>query len=495
MNHIPRWITARTIGSILLLLVLSGCSDSSSGKSSEHSSLTSITVAPEDQTIAPGETLQYSATGTYTDSSTKDLSATVVWASSDTNITAITDIGLATALAEGTTSITASYGTITGSTTLIVAETAIPLPQAPSDIRATAGDGRITLSWNNFPGATSYSIYWSNSPGVTKSTGTRISGIVTPYIHSGLTNGIPYYYVITASNSQGESSESTMAVATPTQTTPPPSSSAIIIDHTCTQLDTIPAQWIEAARANLHIAYGHTSHGSQITTGMTGLVSFKGDLYRYSWGGSNGTLDLRDRPFNGASDLGSPNRTAWASATRAYLDTHPEINVIIWSWCGQVSYATEADINTYLNLMNGLEDDYPDVLFVYMTGHLEGTGLTGNLHLRNEQIRRYCRDNGKVLYDFADIETYDPDGNSYAGRHPTDGCNYDYNNDGVTSESGDPAQPFSGDRNWAVDWQNAHTEGVDWYDCDSAHSPPLNANLKAHAAWCLWARLAGWSGQ
>lgn len=493
MNHIPRWITARTIGSILLLLVLSGCSDSSSGKSSEHSSLTSITVAPEDQTIVPGETLHYSATGTYTDSSTKDLSATVVWASSDTNITAITDIGLATALAEGTTSITASYGTITGSTTLIVAEPAIPLPQAPSGIRATAGDGRITLSWNNVPGATSYSIYWSNSPGVTKSTGTRISGIVTPYIHSGLTNGIPYYYVITASNSQGESSESAMAVATPTQTTPPPSSSAIIIDHTCTQLDTIPAQWIEVAKADLHIAYGHTSHGSQITTGMTGLVSFKGDLYRYSWGGSNGTLDLRDRPFNGASDLGSPNRTAWASATRPYLDTHPEINVIIWSWCGQVSYATEADINTYLNLMNGLEDDYPEVLFVYMTGHLEGTGLTGNLHLRNEQIRRYCRDNGKVLYDFGDIETYDPDGNSYAGRHPTDGCNYDYNNDGVTSESGDPAQPFSGDRNWAVDWQNAHTEGVDWYVCESAHSPPLNANLKACAAWWLWARLAGWS--
>jgi hypothetical protein len=34
--------------------------------------------------------------------------------------------------------------------------------------------------------------------------------------------------------------------------------------------------------------------------------------------------------------------------------------------------------------------------------------------------------------------------------------------------------------------------GVDWYDCSSAHSEPLNANMKAYAAWWLWARLAGW---
>ena len=59
------------------------------------------------------------------------------------------------------------------------------------------------------------------------------------------------------------------------------------------------------------------------------------------------------------------------------------------SWCGQVSSATEENINTYLSLMNGLENDYPEVTFVYMTGHVDGSGLTGNLHIRNEQIRSY----------------------------------------------------------------------------------------------------------
>ena len=33
---------------------------------------------------------------------------------------------------------------------------------------------------------------------------------------------------------------------------------------------------------------------------------------------------------------------------------------------------------------------------------------------------------------------------------------------------------------------------MDWYNCSSAHSKPLNANRKAYAAWWLWATLAGW---
>jgi len=210
----------------------------------------------------------------------------------------------------------------------------------------------------------------------------------------------------------------------------------IIIDHNCTKLNSIPAEYITAAKQNLHIAYGHTSHGSQLTTGMTGLVTFKGNSYAWNNGGTNGALDLHDGGITG--DLGNPDRTSWADRTRTYLNSNTDVNVIIWSWCGQVSSATEADINTYLNLMEDLESDYPDVRFVYMTGHLDGTGLTGNLHLRNEQIRNYCKDNNKILYDFADIECYDPDGTYFGDKKPNDACAYDTNNDG------------SLDGNWAM---------------------------------------------
>ncbi len=143
----------------------------------------------------------------------------------------------------------------------------------------------------------------------------------------------------------------------------------------------------------------------------------------------------------------------------------------MWSWCGQAD-TSEENIDTYLSLMTQLEEDYPNVRFVYMTGHLTGSGVDGNLNQRNEQIRAYCRDNNRVLYDFADIETYDPDGVYYGDKYPTDACDYDSNGDG------------SQDRNWAIDWQASHVEGVDWYQCSSAHSEPLNANQKAYPRNC-----------
>ncbi|HEX2968313.1 MAG TPA: hypothetical protein VHO46_04345 [Bacteroidales bacterium] len=259
------------------------------------------------------------------------------------------------------------------------------------------------------------------------------------------------------------------------------SSSTMMIDHTSTDLSGIPSEYITKAKSTLHIAYGHTSHGSQLTDGMSGLVSFKGAAYSWNNGGTGGALDLHDYAMSG--DLGNPDFTSWAQRTRSYLAENSDVNVIIWSWCGQVSSASEENINTYLNLMSGLESDFPSVRFVYMTGHLDGTGLTGNLHVRNEQIRKYCKDNKKVLYDFEDIESYNPDGVYFGDKKPDDACQYDSDGNG------------SLDKNWAVEWQSSHTQGVDWYTCGSAHSQPLNANQKAYAAWWLWARLAGWGGK
>ncbi len=264
-----------------------------------------------------------------------------------------------------------------------------------------------------------------------------------------------------------------------TSTEPISDEESVVIDHTKAKLSLLSSEDIENAKSKLHIAYGHTSHGSQIISGMEGLITFKGLLYSFTNGGSNGSLDLRDRPFSGASDLGNPDRTSWATATRNYLENSPDINVVIWSWCGQVSSASEEDINTYLNLMSQLESDYPGVKFVYMTGHLDGSGEDGNLNIRNEQIRNYCIENNKLLYDFANIESYHPDGDTdYMLLNANDGCYYDSDGNG------------SQDANWAIEWQNSHIEGVDWYNCSSAHSQPLNANLKAYTAWNLWALIA-----
>ena len=89
-------------------------------------------------------------------------------------------------------------------------------PPAPVNLLATAGDGQASLTWNPVSSATSYNIYWGTSSGVSPQNGTKIPLITTnSYMHSGLTNGITYYYVVSAENSIGEGDPSLQASATP----------------------------------------------------------------------------------------------------------------------------------------------------------------------------------------------------------------------------------------------------------------------------------------
>ncbi len=285
-------------------------------------------------------------------------------------------------------------------------------------------------------------------------------------------------FVILASACQGactvETSESEMALET---------GRYILIDHRCTDIDSIPEYWADRAAGSLHVAYGHTSHGSQITTGMEGLTEFRGEPFIYRKSGGRGSIDLRDNPFKGAKDLGSPDNRSWAEATDKYLTGNSDINVVMWSWCGQLSGADDEYVDTYLELMQWLEERYPDVLFVYMTGHLDGTGEDGRLRKNNDRIRNFCMENGKVLYDFADIESYNPDGEYFVDRNANDKCYYDSNGDGKLNA------------NWGRQWQREHTEGIDWYQCEAAHTQPVNANMKAYAAWWMFSRVAGWDGE
>jgi len=152
---------------------------------------------------------------------------------------------------------------------------------------------------------------------------------------------------------------------------------AIIMDHNCIDLSQLPDNWIDSAKAKLFIGYGHTSHGNQITAGMNALESyFSNGIFDWSHEGGEGELHL----FEGSGyDAGYDG---WDTKTRTFLNDFPECNVIIWSWCGQVN---DVDLRShYLGPMEQLEEDYPDVQFVYMTGHLEGLGPDGSLFEANQ---------------------------------------------------------------------------------------------------------------
>jgi len=96
----------------------------------------------------------------------------------------------------------------------------------------------------------------------------------------------------------------------------------VIIDHNCTDLSKIPEYWINQAKSQLRVCYGHTSHGSQPITGMETLMNdtSHNHLYDFIGDGSvkSGVLSLADYTPDG--DLGHDGDTTWADNTRRYLN-------------------------------------------------------------------------------------------------------------------------------------------------------------------------------
>jgi uncharacterized protein YjdB len=82
--------------------------------------LVSIAVTPANSSMAVGTTKQFTATGTFSDSSTQDITTTVVWASSNSAAASINAQGLANSVAAGSTTIKATFGSVSGSTGLTV---------------------------------------------------------------------------------------------------------------------------------------------------------------------------------------------------------------------------------------------------------------------------------------------------------------------------------------------------------------------------------------
>ena len=88
-------------------------------------------------------------------------------------------------------------------------------PEAPTNVSLAAGDSELTLSWTDAVNSDSHTIYYSTFSGVNKNNGTAITGVTSPYIHTGRTNGVTYYYVVVGVNEDGEGDESAEVSGTP----------------------------------------------------------------------------------------------------------------------------------------------------------------------------------------------------------------------------------------------------------------------------------------
>jgi hypothetical protein len=93
--------------------------------------------------------------------------------------------------------------------------TAATTLSAPSGVSATLGWHQVAVDWTAVSGASSYTVYWGSSTGITSSS-TAITGITDDnYTHTGLDNGTTYYYKVATINSAGTGSLSSEYSATP----------------------------------------------------------------------------------------------------------------------------------------------------------------------------------------------------------------------------------------------------------------------------------------
>ena len=274
-------------------------------------------------------------------------------------------------------------------------------------------------------------------------------------------------------------------------------SAAIIADHNAVaEFNQIPPYWIEKAK-NLTIQYAHRSHGGQLIEGSIWLES-RNSTYSFarSTGCTTGLPNPQNPPEIRMYDGNGPCAPCTCGQTCTYV--YPEeywdavcartrtanvmntglFNVSMWSWCDELTYGPETPmINRYFTQMNNFEQLYPNKTFVYMTGFSGGDNPQANRN-NNLLIRQYAVNNNKVLYDFEDVESWDPAGNYYANA--TAQCN------------------------WCDEWCATHPADCANLPTTCTHSEAgepgattwsrFNCVLKTKAFWWMMARIAGWPG-
>ena len=132
-----------------------------------------------------------------------------------------------------------------------------------------------------------------------------------------------------------------------------------------------------------------------------------------------------------------------------------------------MDYYDESQVQAYIDSMSVLEDEFSGVTFVYMTGNAQNTGSEGyNRYLRNQQIRLFCENNSKILYDFADLDAWWYNSSTSLWEQNT----YSWSGDDIPVEH----EQFNGD--------------------EAGHTTFASCRQKGRAVWWMLAMIDGWEG-
>jgi uncharacterized protein YjdB len=192
----------------------SGSTSDSTTLTVTSATLVSIAVTPPDPSIAPGTALQLTATGTFSDNTTQDLTAAVNWSSSDTGVVSVSNTsvsnGMATSVATGSAAVTASSGSISATTTVTVtAATLVSVAITPSNPNIARGTTRqFTASGTYSDGSMqnlTASVTWSSS-------NTAVASISNAAGSNGLATSVGTGSTTITAVSEGISASTTLTV-------------------------------------------------------------------------------------------------------------------------------------------------------------------------------------------------------------------------------------------------------------------------------------------
>ncbi len=129
--------------------------------------LQSVSVSPSSASVVAGKTQQYSATGSYSDGTTKGL-ATVDWTTSDPTVATINSTGLLTGVKQGSVIVSAKSGTISGSTSAtIAAAQLVSIAISPQNPSVRINNNEQFVATGTFTDGTTQplsGITWSSTP-------------------------------------------------------------------------------------------------------------------------------------------------------------------------------------------------------------------------------------------------------------------------------------------------------------------------------------------
>ena len=130
-------------------------------------SITALAIAPTNATLAPGVTQQFTATATYGNNTTGDVTNSVTWTTSPTSIATVNSTGLVSAVALGTATVKATSGSIIASTGITVTTkqiSSIAIQPLTQNLNVSSANGPTTVQF------TATATYSDNSTGTTAKT-------------------------------------------------------------------------------------------------------------------------------------------------------------------------------------------------------------------------------------------------------------------------------------------------------------------------------------